>query len=133
MLVRSKLRLPRWFEVLHLELRVGDELPSKLSQLTSTLDVGEGVLQQWESRTLVVDVDSLGAVLEEVTGFVADQRLVDVDEIAVIVCVEEVDDLHHIDIGNVSERPLHVVVQESSRQEGRSKPPFHVSPLNAVR
>ena len=108
------------FEILHFEIRAGDKPPSQFSQLTSALDVGEVVLQQREPVTVLVGVDSLGAALEGVTGFGADQRLVDADEIAVIVGVEAVDDLHHIGVGNVAERPLHVVVQESSATERNS-------------
>lgn len=109
---------PSWrFEVLHFKIRAGDKEASQLCELTSALDVGKIVLQQREPRTVVVGVDSLGAILERVTRLVADQHLVDADETAVVVCVESVDDLHHIGVGNVAERPVHVVVQESGATE----------------
>jgi len=46
----------------------------------------------------------------------------DADKILLIVCLESVDDLSQICVGNVAERQVHVVGEKSSSTEGKIEP-----------
>jgi len=69
------------------------------------------VFEHRKPCTVLVRVDSLHIVLG-VTSLGAHQCLVDADEILRIVCVEAVDDLHHICIGDIAGRPVHVMIEK---------------------
>ena len=55
--------------------------------------------------------------LEGVTGCLPDQLPVDADKIPFVTGVESIHRLHHIGVGEISERPLHVVIEEASPAE----------------
>lgn len=87
------------------------------------------MFQQREPVTVLEGIDCGGAVLEGITGLLANQGVVDADEIALVVSVEAVDNLHHVGVGNVTEGPVHPVSKESrstERQVEAAAPGFAV-------
>ena len=59
--------VPWWLQVLHRAIRLRHELACEQCKLTSPLDVGEIVSEQWEPLSVLKRLDSLPAVLGGVT------------------------------------------------------------------